>query len=379
MSPITRKHHRKTKTGCSNCKRRRVKCDERQPTCLNCTRRDLQCHFESRHQRVELAPKVPPTASPAAQLSLAPDHSRSHAIHMSHLELLHHFCTSTYHTLSHNSILRIMYQTAVVKIGCTCDYVMYSILSISALHLSRLNAEQERHFLSQALDLHHLALTTGSLALQNITNENCSNLYIFSVLTFMFDSARRREFDTLVPEEDTSLTEWISVLRGTRAVIDSSSRALLQDGPLGPLFTIGARRAQAQALSSTHTDHLWELQRLVNEVATSSDEIHTYNLSIDTLRLAFNVVFNKQPDTYEATDVFVWLYKLSDHFLELLSQRKPEALAILAHFSVLLKELDDRWWINGWSKRLISQVYGALGEEYRQWIVWPTREIGWMP
>lgn len=195
----------------------------------------------------------------------------------------------------------------------------------------------------------------------------------------MFDSARRRECDTLFSDENTGLVEWISVLRGTRAVIESSSQTLLHDGPLGPLFTIGQRRVQAQASSSAHTDYLCELQRLVNEATTNSDEIDTYNQSINSLRLTFNVVFNKQPDTYEDTDVFVWLYKLSDHFLELLSQKKPEALVILAHFSVLLKQLDDRWWINGWSTRLISQIYRALGEEYRLWIVWPIREVGWVP
>ncbi|KAH8588277.1 hypothetical protein B0O99DRAFT_677554 [Bisporella sp. PMI_857] len=383
MLPICRKPHRKSRTGCANCKGRRIKCDERQPICLNCTKRKLKCQFESRHQHVKLAPtlspEVPPTAVPKSPLSLAPDQSRSHALNLAHLELLHHFCTSTYYTLSHNSILRTMYQTTVVKIGCACDYVMYSILSISALHLSRLNADQERHLLSQALDLHHLAITTGLPALQNITAENCTCLYIFSVLTFIFESARRSKIHTLFSEEDTGLIGWVSVLRGSRAIIESSSRALLQDGPLGPLLAAGARRARIQASSSAHTDHLRELQSLVNEAPASSDEIQTYNLSIDSLRLTFNVVFKKPPDTYEATDVFVWLYKLSDHFLELLSQRKPEALAILAHFSVLLKELDDRWWINGWSERLISQIHGVLGEEHRLWIVWPIREIGWMP
>jgi hypothetical protein len=272
-----------------------------------------------------------------------------------------------------------MYQTNVVKLGFTCEYVMYSILSISALHLSRLTIEKEHHFLSQALNLHHLALITGAPSLVSITDENCSCIYIFTVLTFIFDLARAHACDTVLSGEKVDLVDWVFILRGTRTVFESSSEALLRDGPLGPLFTIGERRAQTQASSSAQTDHLWELQRLINDTTTNSDEINTYNLSIDNLRRTFNMVFNKDPDTYEATDVLLWLYRLSDHFVELLSQRKPEALVILAHFSILLKELDNRWWIHGWSKRLISQIYEAISEEYRLGIVWPIKEIGWIP
>ncbi|OAL47349.1 hypothetical protein IQ07DRAFT_590196 [Pyrenochaeta sp. DS3sAY3a] len=40
-----RGYHHKTRTGCSECKRRRVKCDLRAPTCSNCSRRDSFCAY----------------------------------------------------------------------------------------------------------------------------------------------------------------------------------------------------------------------------------------------------------------------------------------------------------------------------------------------
>lgn len=41
-----RKWHPRVFTGCVNCRRRHVKCDERTPSCTNCTRLSLPCNFD---------------------------------------------------------------------------------------------------------------------------------------------------------------------------------------------------------------------------------------------------------------------------------------------------------------------------------------------
>ncbi|OAQ71712.1 C6 transcription factor [Purpureocillium lilacinum] len=43
-----RKWHPRVFTGCVNCRRRHVKCDERTPSCSNCTRLHLACNFDRR-------------------------------------------------------------------------------------------------------------------------------------------------------------------------------------------------------------------------------------------------------------------------------------------------------------------------------------------
>lgn len=40
-----RKFHKKSKNGCDNCKRRRVKCDENKPHCLKCQKMGLECVY----------------------------------------------------------------------------------------------------------------------------------------------------------------------------------------------------------------------------------------------------------------------------------------------------------------------------------------------
>jgi hypothetical protein len=43
--PIPRKGHTKSRNGCYNCKRRKVKCQENQPECYHCKRIGLACEY----------------------------------------------------------------------------------------------------------------------------------------------------------------------------------------------------------------------------------------------------------------------------------------------------------------------------------------------
>ncbi|GMM57660.1 Ecm22 protein [Maudiozyma humilis] len=55
-----RKFHNKSKTGCDNCKRRRVKCDEGKPACKKCQNMKLDCVYSPPKQRKRKAPVVKP-------------------------------------------------------------------------------------------------------------------------------------------------------------------------------------------------------------------------------------------------------------------------------------------------------------------------------
>lgn len=52
----SRKYHNKSRSGCSQCKARRIKCDEIRPRCQKCTRADLACSFKAESSPVELVP-----------------------------------------------------------------------------------------------------------------------------------------------------------------------------------------------------------------------------------------------------------------------------------------------------------------------------------
>lgn len=82
--PIPRKGHTKSRRGCLNCKRRKVKCPETLPACLNCKRLGLKCEYPTTtHSQ---AVPTPPTAlqSTGGQFT------------MEDLQFFHHFLFHAY-------------------------------------------------------------------------------------------------------------------------------------------------------------------------------------------------------------------------------------------------------------------------------------------
>ncbi|RDA90171.1 hypothetical protein CP533_0518 [Ophiocordyceps camponoti-saundersi (nom. inval.)] len=69
LPPRQRKWHPRVFTGCVNCRRRHVKCDERTPSCTNCTRLSLPCNFDRRFVFKAVRPSSRPAASASASAS----------------------------------------------------------------------------------------------------------------------------------------------------------------------------------------------------------------------------------------------------------------------------------------------------------------------
>jgi hypothetical protein len=227
--------------------------------------------------------------------------------------------------------------------------------------------------------LHQAALSKGTPALSNITFEGNEDLCLFAQLTCIFALGRPRAEGEFLFEGNSGLAEWLVMFRGARTVFESLDTVSLHAGPLGPMFAAGVRRAQLQSSAPTQIDHLWMLQRVINDTTCVREERIVYNVTLDQLREPFNLTYNQGVYSIESSDVLRWLYVVSEEYLELLSQRKPEALAIFAYYCVLLKKLDALWWVQGLGEKLISQIHNVLDESSRLWINWPMREIGWIP
>ncbi|KFA47748.1 hypothetical protein S40293_07129 [Stachybotrys chartarum IBT 40293] len=74
----TRRTHRKSRNGCSECKRRHIRCDEGRPSCTNCTIAERVCSFplsSSAHPAVVSASSSSPQSIPQQPLPAIPSRS----------------------------------------------------------------------------------------------------------------------------------------------------------------------------------------------------------------------------------------------------------------------------------------------------------------
>lgn len=62
-------------------------------------------------------------------------------------------------------------------------------------------------------------------------------------------------------------------------------------------------------------------------------------------------------------------------YLLLLKRRLPQALVMLAYYCVLLDQLNQRWWINGWASRILQEIVSTVSEPWQSWIGWPVQTV----
>ncbi|PVH72303.1 hypothetical protein DL98DRAFT_74695 [Cadophora sp. DSE1049] len=118
----TRRPHRKTKTGCLTCKKRKIKCDESRPECDNCIKHTLGCEYA-------------PSNVPVLAAGITLYSGGAHNLNLVDLEFLHNYCTSTALTLHRDPPTIRLWSITVPQFGFAHDYVMHGILALSALHM----------------------------------------------------------------------------------------------------------------------------------------------------------------------------------------------------------------------------------------------------
>jgi hypothetical protein len=59
----------------------------------------------------------------------------------------------------------------------------------------------------------------------------------------------------------------------------------------------------------------------------------------------------------------------------MVKELKPEALIVLAHYSLLLNKADHAWYMQGMSRRLLQTIHSKIGKEWESWIAWLLQHL----
>ncbi|KAK7515552.1 hypothetical protein IWZ03DRAFT_206152 [Phyllosticta citriasiana] len=408
----SRRSHRKSRLGCANCKRRRIKCDERRPSCTNCVRHAIHCdfvHSASQASRAsvglsystspsdQLTPTEPslalgntptaPGSTPSPYMGTSTTSSSAQGpsgLNVAQLELFHNYCTSTAYTLYTLPGLQNFWRVNAPAIGFSYPFVLHGLMAMSAVHLSKFDQERREYFQRQ-MDHHwDIAIRAATSALSHVDSENGHALFIFAVIASFVALARGpRRGDYLIFGEK-GMCEYRVLLHTIRLIVETAKLELMH-GVLAPVVCPGNHRVgQVPERESIPDDseHLKDLRLLMQEVEVRKDPEHLlYQRTAASLWVSYSLVFDiERPDgQVPMHGVFVWLFRLSEAFMDLVQQRKPVALVIFAHFCPLLNELQARWWVKGWVYHLMSGIYESLEREFRVWVQRPMEQIGWIP
>ncbi|KAF7587443.1 hypothetical protein BBP40_007214 [Aspergillus hancockii] len=387
---MPRRTHTKSRNGCDQCKKRRVKCDERGPPCSNCITRELRCTYLN----------IPTPRSLGNSSSASPNSNYPGQCHtpdaFSHsfasptipvpstwsrnreLELMHKFSTDTYQSLCNKDSDHYVWQIIMPRKALEHDFLMSGILAVASLHTaSALEPPEALSYIDTALEYHNQGLAPYRHAIDNLTPLNCDAVFAHSVITIMLSIALPR-----LPAskgETSSMTENIifvfELLKGV-AKIFSITRSWLENN----LF---ASRNGFFENSSVSLDAETEaaLTRLadLNNTTLANVDLDQHRIMKDAISLLHRC-FVRYAHSQDAASVLSWLAAVDKEFVQVLSRRQPLSLLVLMHWGVLLAELDGRtWWARNSGSALVSEILVALPEGDARWdeaVLWPKQRLG---
>ncbi|CEI70595.1 hypothetical protein FVEN_g915 [Fusarium venenatum] len=405
-----RRGHKKVKTGCTDCRRRRVKCTEEKPKCRACQRRGAECeypfsqagslsvdhpsHSPASHASFGPSPRprhFSPLPGLAAILREQPSDQATTEFGIRDMALLHHWTISTCHDIYKNSALSLTFQHTFPQIAFKHPFVMRLLLGLSALHLAYLQPNERLRHVGEASRYHNQSLKGFNETIKLPPEEVSDALFAWSSLNalYVFGIQGRLGHDLWDDSERISRKDrilglsWVPMLRGVQTMIDPCFYEL-RDGPLRDLLTIGNFDELDLNQHSHPADQHFCRTR---EVWKSNPDEQTYEDTLQVLRRCH--MFMEQFSSMEIESpgesifnrswqgAFLLVPFAPEAYFTLLQQRQPPALILYAFYGALLHRfMHDTWFMEGWGQDIVEVVTDLLGSYWREWIAWPLQVVG---
>ncbi|KAL5338526.1 C6 transcription factor rosa-like protein [Aspergillus crustosus] len=353
-----RKSHTKSRFGCKTCKRRHIRCDETFPQCRNCTKHNCRCDYmdvATVHEESTSVRNVPDLLMSAEiemeiknwhLTGLPPFPELMHfprtcwgKISQTDLRLIHHIIglsIDLHRRGLSNCTIWAQKMPLFLSIAISNDFVMSSILTLSAAHLAWITRNQE----TKQLALHHRDIAIQGLqkAIGAFSKANSDGILAASIL---------------LSWQDSEWPSWASLQQGFTSILDSMPHSWKQNSELAtyletqrylanansPILS-GFRFQEEDLASLGHT--IMNLQTVQKRVAHNHEHYRRVGELLEFVRhFQRNILSLTAKQAFESIQPLrQWLFWLPPAMLRG-GDSDTGALAILAQFYSVGVALDS--------------------------------------
>ncbi|KAK6540236.1 hypothetical protein TWF694_009051 [Orbilia ellipsospora] len=405
----SRRHHKKSRNGCFECKKRHIKCDENHPICSNCGTAEIRCSFLSRDEpyivqtvqadtsyiSTNSSPRAKESASSASSISdlnvyLKPtveidpeNHSNDidsvglYSVNMVHLKLFSHLSDEAFRLPDR---LTGEYEGTVpgdlyLQYASSTPFLMHQLLASSALHLSITSSDSRtREFYQRyatGLQNRALSLFHENYPVLEVASTNFAVLFLFatSVAAHLFCETLHYHRSTLDVFIDKFAHD-INVYRGVIAVVDNLGH--LRESEV----TADIKMSQLLVdLPDPIGPDCNALRDMICGLDITSPQFKAYEKSIDLLQRCFDL-HKTSGDKILIAAVLTWAILIPQDYVDSLRQQQPEALVILAHYAVILHRARAFWLIEESSGRfIVESICRRLSSDWQKFIQFPNEAL----
>ncbi|KAK4205651.1 hypothetical protein QBC40DRAFT_270581 [Triangularia verruculosa] len=364
--------HRKSRTGCRNCKARKVKCDEGRPSCRACTTRNNCC----------VCPVITPTATAAAgarnrasaassavatrrQFQAPVPVQEPEFVPMGHddteMKLLWVFTTNTYTSYSSGPFKQRMVDTIlrqnVIQHAFANPFLMNCCLAVAAQHINRNGGRNDMQIpQSRELTYRVKALESFRKAVEKPKASTYPALIACAYLLTGLSTYMFRDNDA--GPTSLAILDWMAIWRGIGAIIDVTKLPTLAQCGLLPIIfrpdvdmknSINHAPAHLRAVADTqeHLDTPW--------LAGYHEGLQVLGSIYHELKLSG---YNSHMFIWRVMTFFTFLGR---EFVTSAHHRRPPALAMIAHFLAFTTLVSDKiWWLEDMASHQIPRIFNIV-------------------
>ncbi|GAW14761.1 hypothetical protein ANO14919_041640 [Xylariales sp. No.14919] len=392
---LSKRPHRKSRAGCKQCKKRKVKCDEAKPTCKACTLRKERCIYPntslpvlpspekgppvgvtgplargSREQSVESVSgteeaedveKVEDTTCgrnmvPVVSEPLFIPEQADDALDM---KMLWFYTAYSFQNFAINSgrstVIDYILKVRIVEHAFRSPFLMETLKALSALHLRMLN----QPIPTQKLVAYQAQAFQGYRnAIERADPKDFPALLGCSLFTVAMSSQGFREPNG----KRLFIVDWIAVWRGIGLIIELIEPQAVKDSGLAALFwrpPIDMEKTVQyipnnllfMVTSIRYKDADYEFQKDYYELLR-----YIGSLYMELIEHGFGPVLDLRIITF-------WTF-CPRPLLPLMKQRRPRLLVIIAHWLCFVKLMHySSWWMRGLEPQA-EQIFEEIGEKW---------------
>ncbi|RHZ72378.1 hypothetical protein CDV55_108012 [Aspergillus turcosus] len=289
------------------------------------------------------------------------------------LELMMQWCTKTYRSISHNSNVESIWQTVIPREATQHPALMHSILALSALHLaSSTGGSMHERYMKTAKSHRDLALLGFKETSKNPDQSNCDAA--FALCSLMTISSLAFPLIAEQSQANTALDDLCQAFQVARNSMNVLAQITDQvsGGELKPLL---GKDESGPKMPDTSRLAIMSLS-MTNSRLASRNPNHEREMFEATIRQLGESLEQLAQGREASIVAFQWMYHIPQRFIDLLHERHPFALVILAHYAVVLHFMRSHWWMGEWGARVIQQIGRLLDSQWRQSINWVLDATG---
>ena len=281
--------------------------------------------------------------------------------------LLHHFTATTYAVLDvcTNSETQRIWQHNVVRIGLQHPFLLRGILAVSAAHLAYLSPNTKSKYLLQSSA--HVDVALMEFRRQLLCMEESHVLPLFPLASLLVVQSLAAVNLQNTPDHIGAFLSCVHLVKGVSTVLYARWH-VFEHCELSPLISAATMQQKDVDISEFALLYNAVRDRMQEDAETDKSACLT---AISDLQSVFRCQQDHPQDKSGLAILLTWPLKLHPRFVEMLSERHPMALIILAHMVVILQSVNQVWWLSGWGARLLEAITGHLKDEFRMWLMWP--------